>query len=505
MQGQRVTGSLEQGTASLSGNHSNNTANSNNNQSGSNTGSPTLSSFRDVVYSAFRSGRHSSQDGLPSQSQSQSQQRRQSSASLQLSNWQTAAPARNVEEFPSLSQEMIKTIWSGDEQSIKCVDKAIEEMQLNWQLDPKLVAGERSEANHGYAVIVTLLRHIALANGKNAGNRRSQFGATDEEDVQNLTIVQPSSSRNASSTRPTKAYERHDLLRAIEKQDHETILEIRNQNFDLLLDSAPGTTSSTSGSGSSSMQTPLGYTISLGATYTSTAIILAGVMSKYVNNLPDHLPRRKGDASGEGWLDNQMLERIKKLKMNLKLAIDTSLQTDQTMLLSSYIQILFMSNGISFITDSVSTLTLSIRNNSTNIVSESREIILQFITHNLKKKYNDSNPIVAGIQDLIDNATGDLILMAFWSILRQPASDDLELKEQLPPYAFARDDRITTIYIQRVNLLQSMGTSASTAANMAQVWRKATAVKDSLQGLETGIRRMNAKERLQRIQVVAGK
>lgn len=232
---------------------------------------------------------------------------------------------------------MIKTIWRGEDDEDAhlrlCVSKAIEEMQLNWNLDPKLVGSERSEANQGYAAIVAFLQRLAAesaqsdnASGSNilkttgAGSGGGSTGDDEEIPAGSNTLAQ----HTGSTARPIKTYERHDLLRAIERQDHETILEIRNANFDLLLDAAPGTSSSSSASSSSNaMQTPLGYAISLGPKFTGTAVVLTGAMSKYVNTLPDEqvfLQSRSRKTGQE--FDPRTMERLRKLRGTLKLAVE---------------------------------------------------------------------------------------------------------------------------------------------------------------------------------------
>ncbi len=72
----------------------------------------------------------------------------------------------------------------------------------------------------------------------------------------------------------------------------ETILAIRNANFDLLLDlshsggpAAKNSPAASAAGGSSN--TPLGYAISLGKGWESVSIVLVGALSKFVNQLPD--------------------------------------------------------------------------------------------------------------------------------------------------------------------------------------------------------------------------
>lgn len=91
------------------------------------------------------------------------------------------------------------------------------------------------------------------------------------------------------------------------------------------------------------MQTPLGYAISLGPKWEGTAIVLTGALSKFVNSLPDPedvedhqtasirnsdsvppskktVARRRRKFQDE--LDPRTMARLRKLRGNLKLAVE---------------------------------------------------------------------------------------------------------------------------------------------------------------------------------------
>ena len=81
-----------------------------------------------------------------------------------------------------------------------------------------------------------------------------------------------------------------------------------------------------------------------------------------------------------------------------------------------------MSSGTGFITDAVNSLCSSLRAcfsaqgasaANTSPTDEAREIILQFVNHSLKKREK-----VAAVSDLVDNAAGDLVVMALWELVR---------------------------------------------------------------------------------------
>lgn len=303
--------------------------------------SPRYNSFRnvvDAVSSSFRkSGSHDTSAVTASATATGSTHpagetppNSQSHPQLLHSAWQTAPWTQD--QFPTLDAPMIKSIWRGedaaDENLRHCISKSIEEMQLNWSLDPKLVGGQRSEANQGNAAIVAFLQRLALEreqSGTASGSRSKilQGGGVTSDDDKSSDIDHHMGSTAPAPTRPGRSYERHDLLRAIERQDHETILEIRNANFDLLLDAAPGTSSSSSASASNAMQTPLGYAISLGPKFTGTAVVLTGAMSKYVNTLPDEqvFLQSRTKKTGQDF-DPRTMERLRKLRGTLKLAVE---------------------------------------------------------------------------------------------------------------------------------------------------------------------------------------
>lgn len=203
-------------------------------------------------------------------------------------------------------------------------------MAVNWALDPRLVGGQRSESNRGSAAIISLLSHLSIDAASSQKQDKSQAsgalptGEQTSEDDRGTDL----SAGTSDGVKPAKQYERHDLLRAIERQDHETIIAIRNSNFDLLIDSAPGA------SASAPAQTPLGYAISLGPKWAGTQIVLTGALSKFVNSLPDpeemaELANAVGGAEGGGTgkkrrmeYDPRTMGRLRKLRGNLKLAVE---------------------------------------------------------------------------------------------------------------------------------------------------------------------------------------
>lgn len=134
----------------------------------------------------------------------------------------------------------------------RCVRAALDEMRLNYDLDPGLL-GERSEVSRGYAQIAWLLTHLRLAHSAADDQAQEEHTRLDP-----IPDEQPASSvmSGKSKGRQKRPFETHDLLKAIDRHDVETIIEIRDSAFDLLLDITTG--AATTGISDSRRSTPLG-------------------------------------------------------------------------------------------------------------------------------------------------------------------------------------------------------------------------------------------------------
>ncbi|CAD6891545.1 unnamed protein product [Tilletia controversa] len=365
---------------------------------------------------------------------------------------------------------------------------ALDEMELNWKLDP-VTLGEKSDFNQGCAVLMALLARVRVGGKDDSGlldyspaglqsaeaQRQKREGSTQESGGPG------GKKKGASSAAFARRWEAHDLLKAIDQQDHETILYIRDQAMDLLLDlssSATGTRSG--GSGSGALKTPLGYSISLGPKWDSTSIVICGALSKFVNSLPDGeedatsatadqtksgTPARKRGHKMQ--LDPRTMQRLRKLKTNLKLAIDNSLFKDQNNLLASYMQVLIMSEGVGWVRDSTDSVQRALETHirgvgegqggtPANPASVATDCVLQFITVNLRAKKEKAS----SVNDYISNAVGDLLLCALWQMVLLRPSEVLpganetlnpDLVRCIPAYIFARDERVAQQFIDRIH------------------------------------------------------
>lgn len=427
--------------------------------------------------------------------------------------------AKDLEEsriFPSVSDEQLLKLLPGDEleDARTCVKVALQDMHLNYDLDPKLL-GERSEANRGNRIIALLVSRMSVQERSADGSiihDRSLSGQSMDTDYSEPGYAQSVGSvgRSGSTAVLRRNFETHDLLKAIDNKDMETILAIRDANFDLLLDLSQGGSSNSSNSGANSgsggtLNTPLGYAISLGRDWQGTSIILVGALSKFVNTLPDDEDDYQAPVAGAHikqkkpkklQLDPRTMQRLRKIRVNLKLAIDHSVVQDQNSLLASYLQVLVMSEGSPFLLNAIETIEHCLVSKLGDPVAQSRSQVLQFVTDSLKRKQDK----IAAVKDYISNAQGDLLLMALWNSVRLPksslaeiastSSDTEDLANPLPLYSFARDDRVTGQFVERMGKIQHYD---QTNRQHTALLKLAARVAEALQH---GTRRRNSNERL---------
>lgn len=144
--------------------------------------------------------------------------------------------------------------------------------------------------------------------------------------------------------------------------------------------------------------------------------------------------------------------------------------------------------------------------------------------------------VVAAVDDLVANAVGDLVLMALWDLVRISKHDlslldpkaeqsstiakrveEDDLSSPLPLYFFARDDRVSAQYTSRLqatevvldqiatarskSTLQGAGLVGGKSARQVRMWKCAQKTSESLQ---SGLRRLNSKDRLDHIDEVLG-
>ncbi|KAK9895650.1 hypothetical protein P389DRAFT_67222 [Cystobasidium minutum MCA 4210] len=227
---------------------------------------------------------------------------------------------------------------------------------------------------------------------------------------------------SGSTTARKRPYEPHDVYRAIDRKDLATLFDIRDNAFHLLVQKL-------------GEQTPLLYASRLGKNHRDIPILITGALSRFVNNLPDDVSK----------VDSQMSGLIRAVRANLKLAIDASLNTNQTDLISSYLQIIIMSEGEKWIWDQTQNVALALRaGKSARPVKTARTAVTNFATKQLRQL--DKGNALASVEDYVANASCDLVMMGLWSLVTDKLGGSM-----LPSYQFSRDERIFKSFSDSIN------------------------------------------------------
>ncbi|KAJ9120125.1 hypothetical protein QFC22_003023 [Naganishia vaughanmartiniae] len=142
---------------------------------------------------------------------------------------------------------------------------------------------------------------------------------------------------------------------------------------------------------------------------------------------------------------------LRQLRLNLKLAIDNSLlpESDPS-LLSSYLQVLIMSEGDVWLHKAVHEVSLAIRlspyiigtelDSSSGPVHRADSMVRDFCTKELRNVQGGT----FGVEAYIANAVMDLVIMATWSLIIEQIPE----AEPLPTYSFARDQRTYSLFVE---------------------------------------------------------
>ena len=128
----------------------------------------------------------------------------------------------------------------------------------------------------------------------------------------------------------------------------------------------------------------------IGKSHREIAILLTGALSRFVNQLPD-------DSS---ILAPATLSLIRAVRANLKLAINESLTTNQTELVSSYLQIIIMSEGEKWIASQTQNVALAIRaGKEAKPVATARAAVTSFATRELRSL--EKGAAVASVEECV--------------------------------------------------------------------------------------------------------
>ncbi|ORX41186.1 hypothetical protein BD324DRAFT_47823 [Kockovaella imperatae] len=250
--------------------------------------------------------------------------------------------------------------------------------------------------------------------------------------------------------RPPQAYE---LYSAMDRHDIDFIMRVRDHAFSLLLQKSAG-------------EFPIVYASRLGDGHRDIVILLVGAMSRYVNNL-----------EGADFDKKETRNILKALRSNLKLAIDQALlpASSTPSLLSSYLQVLIMSEGDSFLFRTITDLSLLLRDPSSTPVKAAEETVRSFCTKELRGVQGG----VSGVEEYIANASLDLIIMSVWSLVA--AQLDVE---RLPTYTFARDLRTWSLLKESRDKNESklVKLNARTRSLLGKIYELGGDTRKSIQG-----------------------
>ncbi|KAG8926335.1 hypothetical protein FRC01_008986 [Tulasnella sp. 417] len=280
------------------------------------------------------------------------------------------------------------------------------------------------------------------------GTLRAKFFATASK------VFSPTKANSGTSgAGPWKEPQPWEVMKAIESKDVMFLMEVRDRAFHLLLRRSGDVT-------------PLLHAMRIGQSHRDVAIVLVGAMSRYVNNLEDEdMDKPKTKAM------------LKALRTNLKLAIDSSLAVPhQSDLIASFLQTLVMSEGDRWLLNQIHQTSIEMRGEGKPIEA-TEEAVRKFATRELGK----AKGLIAAVDDYVANATGDLLMMATWSL----ASEKIGEGDPIPTYYFARDDRVYKAFTTRFR--QYRAAIRKRCSNRLQ-WQMQT-LEDTFEGRKDPLRK----------------
>lgn len=213
-------------------------------------------------------------------------------------------------------------------------------------------------------------------------------------------------SATANKSKPPRQLQAYDIFRAIEKKNLEVIFAARDSAFHLLVTPHGGVQ-------------PIVHCLRLGKSHQDITILVTGALSRFVNNIPSDAP-----------IDKPTRLLLHKVRSNLKIAINESLQSNQTDLVSSYLQVILMTEGDKWLLNQTQLTALALRQGKAGKpVHSAHEAVRRFATTELK-----SRDKLAAVEEFTANASIDLVLLGLWAIVAEVIGD-----QGLPLYQFARE------------------------------------------------------------------
>lgn len=165
---------------------------------------------------------------------------------------------------------------------------------------------------------------------------------------------------------------------------------------------------------------------------------MIGAISRQVNTLADEV--ETNSPTGTKAI-------LKSIRATLKVAISYGIFSSQTELLSSFLQVIIMSEGEKWVLESAQSLALALRSGGRlgKPVESAEKLVDKWVGRELKAEQ------IASVADFVANAVGDLVLLGLWSYVTDIVPDALG---NIPLYYFARDARTLKFVIHSTLRLQ---------------------------------------------------
>lgn len=245
-------------------------------------------------------------------------------------------------------------------------------------------------------------------------SQRTPLGSTQRASRADTLALPP-----APTQRLGKPIEGHQVLQAIEKQDIVALSLMRDRDLGLLLRPVGHTT-------------PLVYAMRLGPKHASIAIVLVGFFSRCVNNMTDAM-----------LMQPQAQSILRSVRSNLRVAIQFGIQNQCTNLLASYLQVIVMSEGQTWIEQCATSIGQTlVTSGARRALQVAADGVAQFVRHELSEETTNG-----ALQDYIFNATTDLFLMGCLHAASQG-------ERRVPTHYFARDERVLLAFKEAIELLE---------------------------------------------------
>lgn len=255
------------------------------------------------------------------------------------------------------------------------------------------------------------------------------------------------------------SFESWHVLKAIEKKDIMTLMEIKSNQFDLLISGTP---------------LPIVYAMRLGKTHQDIAILLVGAMSRKVNDVTDDELEMMNPYTKSS---------LRALRASLKIAITASLASTDTSLISSFLQVVVMSEGSRWLLASSQTLSLAFRTGpSARPIETAEKIMLKWVSRELKEAQ------VSAVGEYTANGIWDMCLLGMWSVVTDQLGSRVE---PLPLFFFGRDDRMLKAVEERIALLRQKGAYTKLSKTIRAQLELATEILSH--------RQVNGRERVEKL------